>query len=391
MEDKKFIKHIQEKLSHHRLAVPDELWNELSDRLPIRRAWYKRCALYAAAAAIVGLIILAGYLYNDIACFHNHDTQLPPVCCNNTQSCSSQAHIGNTHTERNILADTIQHKDSSTTSFIAHNIENNKHIEPTATKRNTTTPTVENVVTDTLGATIITTTHLLAPDSSLIASHTTNEEEQYYDNQALESICKKRSDRDASSFFSFEATTSASHTVVTPFSMRCKDAEVKFSHNMPFAVRALFEKRFGKWGVGIGLSYTYMTADYEMSYDLRQGEQQLHYVGIPLYASFEFARVGQFAFYTSLGGEIDINTAGFHQESPDSQAYEHFDRLKFRDKKLQFSTQLRLGVAYECIEHLDIFVEPVLGYYFDNNSKVHSMWQDVPLNVSVALGVRTWF
>jgi hypothetical protein len=160
---------------------------------------------------------------------------------------------------------------------------------------------------------------------------------------------------------------------------------------MPFSMRALFEKRFGRWGVGVGLSYTYMVADYEITHNIRQGQQELHYLGIPLYASFEFARVAKFAFYTSLGGQMDINTAGIQREEPESGAYNYFDKLEFREEALQFSAQLRVGAAFEVTKHLDIFIEPVLGYYFDNNSKVHSIWNDSPLSTSIAFGVRTWF
>jgi hypothetical protein len=86
-----------------------------------------------------------------------------------------------------------------------------------------------------------------------------------------------------------------------------------------------------------------------------------------------------------------MNTAGILREEPESGAYNYFDKLEFREEALQFSAQLRVGAAFEVTKHLDIFVEPVLGYYFDNNSKVHSIWNDSPLSTSIAFGVRTWF
>lgn len=124
---------------------------------------------------------------------------------------------------------------------------------------------------------------------------------------------------------------------------------------------------------------------------MRLGKQELHYVGIPLYASFEFARLGDFSFYGALGGQMDINTAGILFENPSSYAYKCIEERHFRDKTLQFSAQARVGAAYEIVEHFDIFVEPVLGYYFDTPSHVHSLWSDSPLTVNVALGVRAWF
>ncbi len=391
MDDKKTIKPIQDKLSQHRVAVPDSLWKRVEEALPTPIVWYRRKGFYAAVAAIAGVVIGLYWLYTgDNDCRLQEPAQLICVDC--------AEHNVSTHidslltTDENILVDNISlsnHTPTHTHTPKRHtasaSIDNH---EPAVLIANNEDTQAINHNEDTVSTDM--TLYNINTDEPLTAH--CNDTEVYYDDMALESIAHKcHGNKCQSSFLSFDATTSGQRTVVTPFSSRCDNAQVTFAHKMPFSMRALFEKRFGRWGVGVGLSYTYMVADYEVSNNIRQGQQELHYIGIPLYASFEFARVGKFAFYTSLGGQMDINTAGILREEPESGAYNRFDKLEFREEALQFSAQLRVGAAFEITQHLDIFLEPVLGYYFANESKVHSIWHDTPLSASIALGVRTWF
>ena len=392
MDDKKIIKPIQEKVSQHRVAVPDGLGKRVADALPTPIVWYKRKGLYGAAAAVAAIVIASYWFYTaDKECSQQEPAQL--LCAECTEH-NNSTHFELNHTTcENIVTHNVavKHNTPTLTQVREHiapatTIEES---EPTVLIAHIDDTQVVNNNEDTV-STDITTHNDINTDEPLI-SHCHNND-AYYDDKALESISKNcYNDKQQSSFLSFDATTSGQRTVVTPFTSRCQNGEVTFAHKMPFSMRALFEKRFGRWGVGVGMSYTYMVADYEVSHNILQGQQELHYVGIPLYASFEFARVGKFAFYTSLGGQIDMNTAGILREEPESGAYNFFDKLEFREEALQFSAQLRVGAAFEVTKHLDIFIEPVLGYYFDNNSKVHSIWNDSPLSTSIAFGVRTWF
>jgi hypothetical protein len=374
--------------------VPDGLWKRVADALPKPIVWYKRKSFYGAVAAIAAIVIATCWFYTaDNDCSQQCQDQL--ICSNSTQH-NESTHINSLlTTDEKIVADNISQNNHTTTLKQAHTPHTTpapvEVIEPTVLIAHIDDTQVVNNNEDAVSTDI--TTHNnnnINTDEPLIAHCHNND--AYYDDEALESISQNcYNDKLQSSFLSFDATTSGQRTVVTPFSSRCQNAEVTFAHKMPFSMRALFEKRFGRWGVGVGLSYTYMVADYEITHNIRQGQQELHYLGIPLYASFEFARVGKFAFYTSLGGQMDINTAGIQREEPESGAYNYFDKLEFREEALQFSAQLRVGAAFEVTKHLDIFIEPVLGYYFDNNSKVHSIWNDSPLSTSIAFGVRTWF
>jgi len=84
--------------------------------------------------------------------------------------------------------------------------------------------------------------------------------------------------------------------------------------------------------------------------------------------------------YASAGGQIDYNvkadmkTAGVDVELE-------------RDR-LQFSAQGALGIQYDFIPMLGVYVEPGLKYYFDNGSNIRNFFKDKPTNFNVQVGVR---
>lgn len=192
-------------------------------------------------------------------------------------------------------------------------------------------------------------------------------------------------------WLSVKANAMRSDVSPVQYIMRAGAQEIVYRHKMPLSVTASFEKRFGRWGVGTGVAYTFMTSNYEMADNQRRGTQTLHYLGVPLYVSFHIAQVKRFSFYASAGGEVDFNIAGVQKESSESQAFHTMKEKKVRDKKPQLSVQARVGAAFELMRHLDLYIEPTLGYYFHHESPIHSVWSDRPWNVSLSLGVRTGF
>ena len=54
----------------------------------------------------------------------------------------------------------------------------------------------------------------------------------------------------------------------------------------------------------------------------------------------------------------------------------------------QFSLRGGLGVEYDIIPQLGIYVEPGVKYYFDNGSRVQSFFKDKPTNFNLQVGLR---
>ena len=405
MDKDKWIEKIREKLLHHPTAVPDALWDKIEGELPTPPAIrLKRCYLYVAASVAALLVVgTLTMLLVDKPATENSDliAQTTTTDCETISHTSTSEHIATTpatHEDVKAVSSPIMHTyialnstpavNQQTTKTTTYTDNENTIVEKqqsastnTITQQQTTTETNDNkenckqIVVDT--------------DVPLINYCNKNDScEELLTDEIIEQVKKNE---DLTHWLAFEANTSGRQSSTTPFSFRNEPSEVTFNHNMPLNVKVLFEKRLGKWSIGTGVSYTYMTAHYEMANNLRNGKQELHYVGIPLYAGYEFARVKRFSFYTAIGGQVDFNTQAIHTESSNSNAYPCLDQMKFRDKKAQFSAQLHLGVAFQLIPHLDLYAEPSLGYYFQNGSKIHSIWHDSPWNVGVSVGLRTSF
>lgn len=251
MDDKKFIKHIQDKLSQHRVAVSDDLWEKVSSALPSSPVWYKHPYLYASVAVVAALVIVCCCLYNDCVSSPctRQDTHQQHLLC----SCDTISDIDNRDFIIHLPADSVgivdcEKKSCKQPSVVLPSMQT-QQITDRGRELLAIVGEVDMLDTDTFTVAEVTTSHVIDIDTPLIA-YCCNDESQYFDDKAIQSISNSvKNTREQSTFFSFEATTSPCRTVVSPLALRSSDAEVEFSHKMPLAVRALFEKRFGRWGV----------------------------------------------------------------------------------------------------------------------------------------------
>lgn len=410
MEDKRFKELIRSKLSKHNYPVDVDMWDKISRSLPAPQVvWYRRLNVrIAIIAAVVFLVTVAGIVHNYVVSYN----QLQEDIVSSQYVCEQQDDAEPVQSATDTIP-TLLPPSTSPKCAVKQDIGKSLYCAshrckevgstiapPTAVPSieapSTVTPQAEKPVqqhsrpcTDTISE--VASTH---KEQELPTLYTERiDEDSYFDERVVEDIkkCTHRSCKPLYSF-SFEAGTSISCSVVAPVAMRAYQAELKIAHKMPLNTRALIERHFDKWSVGSGLSYSYLTADYEMSCDMRYGRQDLHYVGIPLYASYRFIERNNFSFYFTLGGQVDINTAASHIEDPLSLMYPYIDKkIDFRDEHLQFSAQARVGASYSFTESLSLYLEPVVAYYFANASMLRTMWHDLPWNFSMTFGLRTNF
>ena len=167
---------------------------------------------------------------------------------------------------------------------------------------------------------------------------------------------------------------------------------LKFTHKAPISVGLTIEKHLGKhWGVESGIVYTLLCSDYKTQSLSQEGKQELHYIGIPLQAIYRFARAGNFSFYAAAGPKIDFNVSGRRTETARNGIASSNGTEDIRDKKPQWSLQLRAGAAYAFIPQLELYAEPSMAYYINNKSDIPDLWKDKPLNFIFQVGLRTNF
>ena len=117
----------------------------------------------------------------------------------------------------------------------------------------------------------------------------------------------------------------------------------------------------------------------------------MHYVGIPVNVTYRFAQLKMFGFYAAAGPKIDFNVSGKRTESVQNNLAKSNASENIRDKKPQFSMQLKVGVACSIVKHLELYVEPSLAYYIDNKGDIPNLWEERPLNFVLQFGLRTGF
>ena len=399
MEEKRFIELIRSKLSGHKLPVDGDVWDKISRSLPVTPiAWYRRRGVRMAVAAVALLAVtVAGVLcrYDFGADVPQGDEAVLPIAQEQgpvtepaavaepavpaveEQPCAAPRTLFKTARAKNLYCANKPTAEPLLAETPAVSVTDAPAVEPAVCDADSVMPAV--VVEDSAEAEI-----WLAQGVG---------GKSFYDDRVVEDIkkCMCRKQQPLYSF-SFEAGTSLSRSVSHPLHTRAAETMIKLAHKMPLNTRVLIERHLGKWSIGSGLSYSYLTADYEVDSRRRYGQQDMHYIGLPIFASYRLARVQDFKFYFTLGGQVDINTAAYYREDPASPLYPYVDKMgSFRDKHLQFSTQVRLGASYSLSDHWALYFEPVLSYYFDNNSLMRALWDDVPLNVSMSIGVKTSF
>ena len=94
------------------------------------------------------------------------------------------------------------------------------------------------------------------------------------------------------------------------------EEQLKFKHKMPISAGITVEKRWkNNWGIESGVMYTLLRSTYSTESNTQQGEQELHYVGIPVNVTYRFAQLKMFGFYAAAGPKIDFNVSGKRTES----------------------------------------------------------------------------
>lgn len=148
--------------------------------------------------------------------------------------------------------------------------------------------------------------------------------------------------------------------------LRAKEEYIR--HKMPFSVGVSLQKRFSdKVALESGLAYTQLKSN--ISHEGVCETRKLHYVGIPLKVNISLYEAAKTSLYTSAGGMIEKCVSG------PTEAF-------------QTSLSAGVGIQHKVNNHLSVYAEPGIAYYFDNGSSVATLRKEKPLNLNLLCGVR---
>ena len=117
-----------------------------------------------------------------------------------------------------------------------------------------------------------------------------------------------------------------------------------------------------------GLHYTYMHSEFSIPlYETTLRNQHLHYLGMPLGLSARIWGNRHFQVYATAGAMLE---------------------KCLNDEPWQWSVNVAAGAEYLFHRRAGLFVEPSVGYYFDDGTRLQHYYKQHPWAPSIELGLR---
>lgn len=168
--------------------------------------------------------------------------------------------------------------------------------------------------------------------------------------------------------------------------------EEKSHHHLP--VKMGFQIRYDinqRWSIQTGVSYTYLSSDFH-SYTPPKEEsmhRRLHFVGIPVNASYSVYRTRRLNMYLTAGGEAQKMVSGNTETETSMQGNAAAKTTeKVHMSQLQLSANAAAGVEYNLTNRLSLYAEPGASYYFRNGSQLETYYTEKPLKFNLNVGLR---
>lgn len=141
-------------------------------------------------------------------------------------------------------------------------------------------------------------------------------------------------------------------------------------HHQPLKVGLSLRYQLdNRWSLESGVLYSLLVSDVTIKY---YGvpeiiRQKIHFLGVPLNASYQLWSDRKTGVYLSTGGTAEKQLNG-----PD----------------WQFSLNGSVGAEYKISNKFSLYGEPGVVYYIPNNSDLSTIYNDRPWNFNITLGLR---
>ena len=130
---------------------------------------------------------------------------------------------------------------------------------------------------------------------------------------------------------------------------------------------------------GISYTYLYSECDILLPKELHV-EQRLHYLGVPLGIAWQLWSSDHFRFYLSGSGMLEKCISSEYSGLP-SQGITS-------EKPWQWSVQAAAGAEYLFTPQFGAYLEPSLGYHFDDGTSLQHYYKEHQLAPSIEFGLR---
>ena len=151
-----------------------------------------------------------------------------------------------------------------------------------------------------------------------------------------------------------------------------------------------------RWTLHSGAVYTLLRSkgsDTDDTGNPYKWNQNLHFIGVPLSASYSMAEWKRINFYVTAGGMGEWNVAGKIKRSAKEEGLDYIKNQKLRINQPFWSINSRVGAVYPVWKFVNVYAEAGVYYYFENksNSDIKRIWSDKPFDISLQAGIRLGF
>lgn len=136
-----------------------------------------------------------------------------------------------------------------------------------------------------------------------------------------------------------------------------------------------------------GLNYTLLRSELKEMDGSLISKQNFHFLGIPLKVNCALTHQQKYNLYLSAGGMMEECI------SPKDEYYSNNNKndRDYSVNRIQFSLTSSIGVQYNATEHMALFAEPGVAYYFDDKALASTIRKERPLNFNLRCGVRLMY
>ena len=161
--------------------------------------------------------------------------------------------------------------------------------------------------------------------------------------------------------------------------------------DMPFILEVMADKALTEhWNVSFGVSYT------QAGSEITTGEngyctiekQKVRYIGIPLKGIYIFHPRSPFSVYVSGGVKMDIPCYAHNYIDYVINGKVDYQESVEVSVPLQWSVSAGMGIQYDITPYFGLFLEPGVSFYFRNNSKIHTIFNEHQTSFTLPFGIR---
>ena len=173
-----------------------------------------------------------------------------------------------------------------------------------------------------------------------------------------------------------------------------EDGEGNSRFGIPVSVGAGVRFSFTpKWSMSIGMNYSYLTRTFDGTFNdaetqtrtkYRDIRNSQHYIGIPVNFYYSILAKDFIDLYVYAGGAAECNVSNKYMADNAAGPLNYSGETG----SMQLSANAGLGVEFLIADHVGLYIDPSLRYYFRNSKAPKSIRTVQPLMLGFEAGLR---